>query len=497
MFARKIGWKALLLLLGWPSLGHAQSFPGWSRTFDSCRTAVAVTATTDGHLVVVGVSEDRPPASVCVVKLTESGDVLWEKHLTDYAFATSVAPSRDGGVVLAGDNSVLLHLDSAGGVIGESVIPYSLTGSAYALVVQDIELASDGGFFAASHTWATTGYGQVGLVVRLDSLGTPQWTYNWGSGTFVHSVTPTSDGGVLATGVGYSIVHGNLWGDGSRQARRLGADGTPSWTQSLHSEPGFIAGGGADPSFQGVQMNDGSFFISEASYEYRFEPFGYVVSAILTRLASDGTPIFSGRMDGLGPMWSEPDTVLVTASTRAPGNELLIGGYMASNPIRDGFLARFDSEGVLIEELLIGDTAMQSRIDDILVTPTGRVVVAGSRGACNLDACGAMFVSAQGGILTNSDLVPKEPLSALTLSPNYPDPFRGATTIRFQLSEPAPVSVEVWDLLGRRTAVLMDEWRPAGESEVVWDARGVSSGLYVSRVVAGDRVAGELLVVSR
>ncbi|MEX2656125.1 MAG: multicopper oxidase domain-containing protein [Balneolales bacterium] len=72
------------------------------------------------------------------------------------------------------------------------------------------------------------------------------------------------------------------------------------------------------------------------------------------------------------------------------------------------------------------------------------------------------------------------------LEQNYPNPFNPGTIIGFELPEPTPVQLEIFDVLGRRVALLVDEFIPAGKHEVSWDASRVSGGTYFYRLTAGD-----------
>ena len=74
--------------------------------------------------------------------------------------------------------------------------------------------------------------------------------------------------------------------------------------------------------------------------------------------------------------------------------------------------------------------------------------------------------------------------SALVLSANYPNPFHSTTTLRFDLPARAWVNLEVVDLLGRTVAMLVDGPMAAGEQTVVFDGRGLSSGVYLARLRA-------------
>lgn len=72
------------------------------------------------------------------------------------------------------------------------------------------------------------------------------------------------------------------------------------------------------------------------------------------------------------------------------------------------------------------------------------------------------------------------------LHQNVPNPFNPATVIRYDLPSAGHVRLEVFDLLGRSIIVLVDKNKPAGRHEVSFDAAGLSSGIYIYRVKAGD-----------
>jgi acyl-homoserine lactone acylase PvdQ len=72
------------------------------------------------------------------------------------------------------------------------------------------------------------------------------------------------------------------------------------------------------------------------------------------------------------------------------------------------------------------------------------------------------------------------------LRQNYPNPFNPVTTISYQLPQSANVLLTVYNMQGQRVQTLVKEFQAAGTHKVVWDARGVSSGVYFYRITAGD-----------
>jgi immune inhibitor A len=74
---------------------------------------------------------------------------------------------------------------------------------------------------------------------------------------------------------------------------------------------------------------------------------------------------------------------------------------------------------------------------------------------------------------------------SLSASPN---PFNPSTTFSFDLPEAGRVILEVFDVLGRRVATLVDDKKVAGSYEVAWNADGLASGVYLARLNANGMI---------
>lgn len=72
---------------------------------------------------------------------------------------------------------------------------------------------------------------------------------------------------------------------------------------------------------------------------------------------------------------------------------------------------------------------------------------------------------------------------------NFPNPFNPETVIVFQLPAACNVRLTVCDLLGREVASLANGRMEPGRYRVVFDASGLSSGIYLYRLAAGGFVA--------
>ena len=94
---------------------------------------------------------------------------------------------------------------------------------------------------------------------------------------------------------------------------------------------------------------------------------------------------------------------------------------------------------------------------------------------------------------TLANAIPRE----YVLFQNYPNPFNPVTHIRFGLPKASRVRIEVFNILGQQVAILLDGRKPAGYHEVVWDAKEMSSGLYVYRIQASDFVQTRKMILMR
>ena len=77
--------------------------------------------------------------------------------------------------------------------------------------------------------------------------------------------------------------------------------------------------------------------------------------------------------------------------------------------------------------------------------------------------------------------------SSTELFANYPNPFNPQTTISYSLSNSETVRIEVFDLLGRSVATLVNQPMEAGEHTVRFDAGQLPSGMYIYRMTAGGQ----------
>ena len=104
-------------------------------------------------------------------------------------------------------------------------------------------------------------------------------------------------------------------------------------------------------------------------------------------------------------------------------------------------------------------------------------------------------------IMNSSIPAPKD----FHLLQNYPNPFNPSTTIRYEVPVASHVSLSVYDVLGRKVTMLVNETKQAGRYEVQWNPSqtnggkvfGLSSGVYFYVLQAGSFTETKKLILLR
>ncbi|UCH64637.1 MAG: T9SS type A sorting domain-containing protein, partial [Ignavibacterium sp.] len=142
--------------------------------------------------------------------------------------------------------------------------------------------------------------------------------------------------------------------------------------------------------------------------------------------------------------------------------------------------------------------APNRRIDYVFSKNTSSLVPFESNVVMNQPYSGNNYCSDHLGVLTYFDvgvlgtdeennLIPEE----LRLYQNFPNPFNPYTTIGFSVPSlgqyrNASVQLKVYDVLGNEIATLIDEEKSAGDYQVNFNARNISSGMYFYKLQAGN-----------
>jgi len=177
----------------------------------------------------------------------------------------------------------------------------------------------------------------------------------------------------------------------------------------------------------------------------------------------------------------DPATLLATLSDAEAG-----GGTVSAAEFSLGAAAAPAGSGTAMTGSFGTATVQASGVlpTNGVVTGTTTIWVRGRDAANNWGAAYALSVPS----VAKGVVAAPEPIAIDFLGLPSPNPFHGATSIRFGLAQPANVRLELFDLAGRRVRTLASGVLEAGPHAVSWDGRDergaeVGAGVYFVRFI--------------
>lgn len=79
----------------------------------------------------------------------------------------------------------------------------------------------------------------------------------------------------------------------------------------------------------------------------------------------------------------------------------------------------------------------------------------------------------------------------------FPNPFNGTMNFSFSLSRGEAVTIQVFDILGRRVSSIPLGYQEKGEHSVRWNAQGLPSGVYVCSMAVEGRFLSKRVLLAR
>ena len=192
-----------------------------------------------------------------------------------------------------------------------------------------------------------------------------------------------------------------------------------------------------------------------------------------TSYAYTNARFFGGSFDGSASVSSGVITLVGSPTSYAYTNARFFGGG-------------FDGVGSIISDTLTLDGASAS-----FVYFNPRFFGGSFSGATTVRGDSVFTLDVEEK--TSSVRIPKD----YALAQNYPNPFNPTTIIQYELPSVSVVRLEVFDMLGRRVAVLINTTQNAGTHTYTLRAAvfSLSSGVYFYRLIAGAYVETRKMVL--
>jgi hypothetical protein len=458
--------------------------PIWIKTFggEGVQFGSSVQQTADGGFIVTGSETDSlNHSNAILLSIDSAGNSIKMKSFDrgDYDYGRSVIQTAAGGYTFCGLTAQsdliydvwLVSTDPSGNLLNDKV--YGGTASEYG---NSLEQTGDGGYVIAGTTYSYGSGGADFWLVRTNSSGDTLWTRVYGgTGTELgSSVCETDDNGFILAGYTTSFGSGNrdIW------LVRTNSSGDTLWTKT-------IGGISTDEGKSVRYINDDEYIVC-----------GYTVS-----FGSGKTDVWLIRLNSSASVPVE----LTYFTAAAVGSNVELNWITAAETNNRGFeVERASSSttpGQDNPQSAIGNPKWEmvgflegygTTTERINYSFTDKNVSAGSYKyrLKQIDFDGTFEYSPEVEVEIST-------LFEFALHQNYPNPFNPATKITWQTPVSIWQTLKIYDVLGNELTTLVDEYKPAGNYEVEFDAAHLPSGVYFYRLQAGNFTETKKLILMR
>ncbi|NCA86599.1 MAG: T9SS type A sorting domain-containing protein [Clostridia bacterium] len=515
----KISFLALLFLIICSSAVFSQSFnidwqscyggSDWESPFDilildNAYLITGSTRSSDGDISYFNGMSD-----IWLVKISNTGDLLWEKTYGGSQGEGSVRIFEAGegnyyimGASNSSDGDIfddpypdswdlwVLKIDSVGNIIWEEIYGGNGDETVWTGITTE-----DGGLVAL--VWTASNDGDVSnyyayydaWMIKVNSEGEKEWDFTLGTpGMEVgQALIQTSDGGFLAGLSGVLFDGGNLTCtphsiDGAEAVlvkldsslniewdRCYGGSQDEGITALAEVDDGYIMGGYAMSNDGDVSGNHGSMDIWIVKLDFE--------GNIIWQKCLGGS-----RVDGLGELLIVENSDILLLGYTKSNNGDVSGNHSISEHDRDIWVLRLSSDGALLWEHCFGGIRNEESSFGIHYISENNFIIAGQTdyGPSFDVAC-----TPHGGNVQDKDfwvfevkdttVNVQEQLPATRGIRTYPNPARDYVCFEFKSEKGSTADIKIFNNMGTQISNPVLYY---SEDKVVWDTRDVNAGVY-------------------
>jgi len=291
-------------------------------------------------------------------------------------------------------------------------------------------------------------------------------------------------------GVIYSTTDGGFnWTERDRDPTSLSQKNTINDINFLDDETGWAVGGRSGRSHLRLTTDGGITWQTRPAFADQQLNAIQIISSDEAWIAGNTRTLLRYTTDPNDAGAILPEPVALGTPANGAGDIGLLPGFSWNTAERAGLYHIQLSEDADFSNILINESTILENAFSVpaelnpLTTYYWRVRGLNDAGSGEWSSVWSFTTGAATSIERFTD-IPTE----VTLSQNYPNPFNPATNIRFGLPEQSDVSLEVYNLIGRRVAVIVNETRNAGWHTVTFDGSALSSGIYFYRLRTNETV---------
>jgi hypothetical protein len=330
---------------------------------------------------------------------------------------------------------------------------------------------------------------------RINAAGVVQWTMN--GVPICTAVNPQSNPAIVTNGSNGAII---AWADQRNlnnpdiYAQQISGTGITQWAAdgvvissatNLQTNHKIVSDGENGAIIAWEDLRNG--YLNSDIYTQRINASGLVQWDV------DGVPLCTEVQLQSEPMIVSDGANGAIVSWR--DDRLPINSDIYAQRINNTGIVQWMTNGVVISSA----TGYQTQIA-IVSDDAGGAILSwrDERNTASFWDIYAQQVNANGnlGIVSGVAVEPDIALDFALLQ-NYPNPFNPNTSIKYSIAIDGIVNLSVYNLLGEKVAILVNEEKPAGNYQVEFDANNISSGIYFYKLQTNNFFETKKMILQR
>jgi uncharacterized delta-60 repeat protein len=523
----------------------------WAYNYKCLSQPTSIKEDSDGNIYITGFGGlNQSMWDYITMKCDSSGKIKWIRTYNGPANeadqANDIELDREGNVYVTGGSKGIgtdfdfatIKYDSAG---NEQWVGRYNAPAFYSDIAGHVSVDAEGNVYVSGTSLGSTSGSDI-ATVKYNNLGQFQWVKRYNS---------TANGNDLSQGLEVDFS-GNIFVAGTSDSTgslydyvtiKYDPSGNVEWTKRYNGPAndgdlvssmvldnsgnvyvtGWSFGNGTQSDYATVKYNNSGEEQWTARWDDPASSYDYANDIAVD---GDGNVYVTGISQGMGTdndyttvkynslgeqQWAVPYNGQSNGSDVAYHvtldhlGDIYVTGY--SNNNAEYSTIKYNKQGVQQWNMNYSIADYQSTPTDLLVDNSGNVLVAGYSNKVGQEWIWSIVKYRQPGFVPSDVGTETTPPTEFVLYQNYPNPFNPTTKISWQSPVSTRQSLKVYDILGNEVATLVDEERPAGSYEVIFDAnylsRGIStrggyaSGVYFYSLRAGEFVQTKKLILIR
>lgn len=468
----------------------------WAVNFNGSANAndegTGICVDSSGNIYVVGTSKSTLKSyDLTLLKYSSTGELIWHK---EYSSSEGYKEDRGLGIVVDTESNIYITgFTTYSDHIEIVTQKYDANGTELWTMLEDgtenhsglegkglcISVSSQGNVFVGGYL-TTSATGNNIIAIKYNSAGSMQWSRVINGG----GNEEDKAWGIVVDSYENSYITGYVTGTVNGTdcyTAKLSPNGNITWEKVYNGE-----GNSTDKAWGIVVDTDGSTYITGETSDAAGN-----INYLTIKYDDDGDQVWTAPFNGTGNGTDIASAIGILVNANNTKSVIVTGKSWSSDSTYDYATVRYStSDGSQTQLSTYSMSGISIDVSkDLAIAPDNKVFITGFSQLIIDAPVAPSYVSTMmlnWGKSSELTTIKNNNPAKFSLSQNYPNPFNPSTTIAFEIPKGSIVKLVIYDMLGRQTDVLINQYLNAGSHNISYSNLNLSSGIYFYELTAGS-----------